>query len=68
MKAAAPKFFGPMLNVRDFEASLSFYRDTLGMKGDGENPYAEFTGGKSVLVILDHAFGRTVGGLAGPTP
>ena len=68
MKAAAPKFFGPMLIVRDFEASLTFYRDTLGMKGEGENPYAEFTGGKSVLIVLDHAFWKTVGGLAGPTP
>lgn len=68
MAESRPAFFGPMLIVRDFEASLKFYRDTLRLEGDGETPYAEFGSTPSKLVLLDHAFWKTVGGLAGPTP
>ncbi|HTT26279.1 MAG TPA: VOC family protein, partial [Thermoplasmata archaeon] len=63
-----PTFFGPMLIVRDFEASVKFYRDVLGLEGDGEAPYAEFGSKSGKLVLLDHGFWKTVGGLAGPTP
>jgi catechol 2,3-dioxygenase-like lactoylglutathione lyase family enzyme len=69
MAAKKPRFFGPMLVVRDFDAALAFYRDILGLEGSGENPYAEFGGGgPSKLVLLDHAFWKSVGGLGGPTP
>ena len=69
MAKTPPRFFGPMLVVRDFDAALAFYRDILGLEGEGENPYAEFgSAGSSKLVLLDHAFWKTVGGLAGPTP
>ena len=68
MKAPYPRFFGPMLVVRDFEVSLKFYRDTVGLKGEGESPFAEFSANSCRLVLLDHAFWKTVGGLAGPTP
>lgn len=61
-------FFGPMLVVRDFENSLRFYRDVIGLEGEGESPYAEFSKGTSKLVLLDHGFWKTVGGLGGPTP
>ena len=63
-----PKFFGPMLIVRDFQASVQFYRDTLGLKVEGESPYAESVSNSCTLVLLDHAFWKTVGGLAGPSP
>jgi catechol 2,3-dioxygenase-like lactoylglutathione lyase family enzyme len=68
MSTAKPEFFGPMLIARDFEVSLRFYRDVLGLEGDGESPYAEFGAGSCRLVLLDHSFWKTVGGLAGPTP
>lgn len=69
MAKTAPRFFGPMLIVRDFDAALAFYRDVLGLEGEGESPYAELgSAGSSKLVLLDHAFWKTVGGLAGPTP
>jgi predicted enzyme related to lactoylglutathione lyase len=61
-------FFGPMLIVRDFDAALRFYRDVIGLEGEGESPYAEFTSNACRLVLLDHAFWKTVGGAAGPTP
>src|SRR5574340_1506186 len=67
-RATSATFFGPMLVVRDFEVSLRFYRDIIGLQGDGENPYAEFATGSSKLVLLDHSFWKTVGGLGGPTP
>lgn len=57
-----------MLVVRDFEASLHFYRDVIGLHGEGESPYAEFATDATKLVLLDHAFWKTVGGLGGPTP
>lgn len=66
--ALPPTFFGPMLIVRDFVASLKFYREVLGLKGDGESPYAEFASDGCKLVLLDHAFWSSVGGLGGPTP
>lgn len=69
MAKPPPRFFGPMLVVRDFDAALAFYRDILGLQGEGESPYAELGGdGSSRLVLLDHAFWKSVGGLAGPTP
>jgi predicted enzyme related to lactoylglutathione lyase len=68
VKKPKPTFFGPMLIVREFEASLKFYRDVIGLEGEGENPYAEFASNSCKLVLLDHAFWKTVGGLAGPTP
>ncbi|MCI4335238.1 MAG: VOC family protein [Thermoplasmata archaeon] len=68
MKTPPPKFFGTMLIVRDFETSLTFYRDVLRLKGEGQSPYAEFGGAGGKLVLLDHAFWKSVGGLAGPTP
>lgn len=64
----APTFFGPMLIVRDFDAALRFYRDTIGLTGEGESPYAEFASNACKLVLLDHAFWKTVGGSAGPSP
>jgi lactoylglutathione lyase len=57
-----------MLIVREFDAAVKFYRDVIGLEGDGESPYAEFGTGSSKLVLLEHAFWKTVGGLAGPTP
>jgi catechol 2,3-dioxygenase-like lactoylglutathione lyase family enzyme len=58
-----PRFFGPMLIVRDVEASLRFYRDVLQLEGDGASPYAEFTtSGSSTLVVLDGRFWGAVGG------
>ena len=57
-----------MLIVRDFQASLEFYRDVIGLPGEGENPYAEFKSKASVLVLLDYAFWKTVGGIGGPSP
>lgn len=57
-----------MLIVRDFGAALKFYRDDLGLAGEGESPYAEFASGGCKLVLLDHGFWKTVGGMAGPTP
>jgi predicted enzyme related to lactoylglutathione lyase len=68
MKGSRPKFFGPMLIVREFDSSLKFYRDVIGLEGDGESPYAEFVSNSCKLVLLDHGFWKTVGGLAGPTP
>lgn len=56
-----------MLVVRDFAAALAFYRDVVGLPGDGETPYAEFASGESRLVLLDHAFWKTVGGNAAPS-
>jgi predicted enzyme related to lactoylglutathione lyase len=57
-----------MLIVRDFEAALKFYRDVVGLEGEGEAPYAEFVSNGCKLVLLDHGFWKTVGGQAGPTP
>jgi len=57
-----------MLIVREFDTSLRFYRDVIGLEGDGESPYAEFVSNSCKLVLLDHAFWKTVGGLAGPSP
>ncbi|MCI4347198.1 MAG: VOC family protein [Thermoplasmata archaeon] len=57
-----------MLIVRDFEAALKFYRDAIGLKGEGESPYAEFSSNGCKLVLLDHGFWKTVGGLATPSP
>jgi predicted enzyme related to lactoylglutathione lyase len=68
MRGSPPKFFGPMLIVRDFDAALRFYRDVIGLEGAGESPYAEFASNSCKLVLLDHGFWKTVGGLAGPTP
>ena len=68
MAETFPSFFGPMLIVRDFDVSLKFYRDVIGMKGEGENPYAEFVSNTCTLVLLDHAFWKSVGGHGGPTP
>lgn len=67
MAVSKPRLFGPMLIVRDFEAALRFYRDTIGLEGDGASPYAEFLSNASRLVLLDHAFWMSVGGHAGPT-
>lgn len=44
-----------MLVVRDFEVSLRYYRDAIGLTGDGESPYAEFATDASKLVLLGHA-------------
>jgi catechol 2,3-dioxygenase-like lactoylglutathione lyase family enzyme len=49
-------FFGPMVIARDFEAAYHFYKDTIGLRGDGEIPYAEFRTGSGPLVVLDEAF------------
>jgi catechol 2,3-dioxygenase-like lactoylglutathione lyase family enzyme len=45
MPGPRPAFFGPMLIVRDFDASLTFYRDVIGLEGEGASPYAEFISG-----------------------
>jgi predicted enzyme related to lactoylglutathione lyase len=63
----SPTFFGPMLVVRDFENALKFYRDLIGLPGDGKSPYAEFAGTGSKLVLLDYAFWKSVGGGGIPT-
>lgn len=68
MEPTPSSFFGPMLIVRDFDTSLKFYRDIIGLRGDGESPYAEFASDASKLVLLDHGFWGMVGGLGGPTP
>ncbi|MCI4319759.1 MAG: VOC family protein [Thermoplasmata archaeon] len=68
MKSPKPQLFGPMLIVREFDSALKFYRDLIGLEGDGESPYAEFGTGSCRLVLLDHGFWKTVGGRAGPTP
>jgi lactoylglutathione lyase len=68
MTERAPTFFGPMLIVRDFLASVTFYRDVLRLEGDGKSPYAEFASGSCKLVLLDHAFWTTVGGHGAPSP
>ncbi|MCI4363100.1 MAG: VOC family protein [Thermoplasmata archaeon] len=68
MAKVKPTFFGPMLIVRDFAASLEFYREVIGLEGAGESPYAEFVANSCALVLLDHAFWKTVGGLGGPSP
>jgi lactoylglutathione lyase len=56
-----------MLIVRDFPASLRFYRDVLRLQGDGESPYAEFASNSCKLVLLDHGFWSSMGGRAFPT-
>ena len=61
----SPRFFGPMLIVRNFAASVRFYSETVGLTGGGEPPYAEFaTDEWSKLVLLDGAFWNSVGGHA----
>jgi lactoylglutathione lyase len=57
-----PQLFGPMLIVRDFGASVRFYRDGIGLDGDGQLPYAEFVSTQGKLVLLDQSFWATVGG------
>jgi predicted enzyme related to lactoylglutathione lyase len=63
-----PRFFGPMLIAKDFDASLRFYRDVIRLEGGGASPYAEFgTGDSSKLVVLDGAFWSSMGGLGSAT-
>jgi predicted enzyme related to lactoylglutathione lyase len=57
-----------MLVVRDFAASFAFYHEVIGLEGEGQSPYAEFVSNACALVLLDHAFWKTVGGLGGPSP
>ena len=68
MAATRPTFLGPMLIVRDFDAALKFYRDVIGLKGEGETPYAEFRSKSRTLILLDYGFWKTVGGHGGPSP
>ncbi len=68
MPTAFPKFFGPILIVRDLEASVAFYRDVIRLQGEPAGPYAEFSSGPSTLVLLDEAFWKSAGGLAAPAP
>jgi len=58
-----PRFFGPMLIARDFDATFRFYREVVRLAGDGASPYAEFgIEGSSKLVVLDGRFWTSVGG------
>ena len=52
-----------MLIARDFDASLRFYRDVIGLPGQGESPYAEFATDSCHLVLLDRSFWNKVGGV-----
>jgi predicted enzyme related to lactoylglutathione lyase len=68
MAGDRPTFFGPMLIVPDFRSALAFYRDILGLEGDGASPYVEFASNSCKLVLLDHSFWTSMGGSGGPSP
>lgn len=56
-KDRSSNLYGPMLIVHDIAASLRFYRDTIGLKGETDGPWAEFSAGKgNHLVLLDSSF------------
>jgi predicted enzyme related to lactoylglutathione lyase len=54
--AATPKFLAPLLIARDFEATLGFYRDTIGLPFRGASPYAECRTPSSLFAVMDGAF------------
>jgi len=66
VSAGRPTFFGPMLILRNFDSALAFYRDVVGLEGEGASPYAEFVSNSCKLVLLDHAFWASMGGSGGP--
>ena len=53
---AVPELFGPLLIAADFAATLTFYRDRLGMPFAGESPYAECVSPQAKIAIVDGRF------------
>jgi len=51
-----PKFFGPLLIAGDFEATLAFYRDRIGLPFEGAVPYAECVAERSRFAVVDARF------------
>lgn len=50
------RFLAPMLVAVDFDRTVAFYRDVLGMPVQGERPFAECRTATSLLTIFDREF------------
>lgn len=50
------RFLSPLLVATDFAATLSFYRDLVGLPFQGSKPYAECRTDSSLLAIIDREF------------
>ena len=62
----APEFFGPIRIVREFAAASRFYKETIGLEGEGAAPYAEFLSNSCKPVLLDQSFWGSLGGAVHP--
>jgi predicted enzyme related to lactoylglutathione lyase len=51
--SAGGSFEGPILLARDFGATVSFYRTTLGLPVEGAEPYAKCVSGASAFAIAE---------------
>ena len=48
-----PAFFGPLLLAQDFDATLNFYRDKIGLPFEGGRPHARCASQPCSFSILD---------------
>lgn len=51
-----PSFFGPLLLANDFDVTVAFYRDALGLPVEGRAPYAECRSESARFAVLDARF------------